>query len=68
MAQIAHINTLAGYVHFLLSGKRAVGAGEAAGMFPINGLEYDKTMLKKFSQEAARLGCPWNIAHSPPGC
>lgn len=66
VAQIAHINTLAGYVHFLLSGKRAVGAGEAAGMFPINGLEYDKTMLEKFSQEAARLGCPWNIAQLLP--
>lgn len=66
VAQIAHINTLAGYAHFLLSGKRAVGAGEAAGMFPINGLEYDETMLEKFSQEAARLGCPWKIAQLLP--
>lgn len=66
VGEVAHITTLAGYVHFLLSGKRAVGAGEAAGMFPINGLVYDKTMLEKFSLEAARLHYSWNIAQLLP--
>lgn len=62
VAEVAHITTLAGYVHFLLTGKRVVGAGEAAGMFPINGLDYDAEMLEKFAREAARLGCRWDIA------
>lgn len=47
--QIAHITTLAGYIHFLLTGKRAVGIGEASGMFPVNGKDYDEGMLGKFS-------------------
>ncbi|MDE6598603.1 MAG: FGGY-family carbohydrate kinase, partial [Oscillospiraceae bacterium] len=46
--QIAHITTLAGYIHFLLTGKRAVGIGEASGMFPVSGNDYDKDMLGKF--------------------
>lgn len=46
--QIAHITTLAGYIHFLLTGRRVVGIGEASGMFPIDGGGYDKTMLDKF--------------------
>lgn len=46
--EIAHITTLAGYIHFLLTGKRAVGIGEASGMFPISGNNYDKNMLEKF--------------------
>ena len=46
--QIAHITTLAGYIHFLLTGKRVVGIGEASGMFPVNGNGYDEDMLGKF--------------------
>ena len=46
--EIAHITTLAGYIHFLLTGKRVVGVGEASGMFPISGNNYDKNMLEKF--------------------
>ena len=46
--EIAHITTLAGYIHFLLRGRRVVGVGEASGMFPISGNNYDKNMLEKF--------------------
>lgn len=46
--EISHITTLAGYIHFLLTGRRVVGIGEASGMFPISGNGYDKDMLKKF--------------------
>ncbi|MDE6132702.1 MAG: FGGY-family carbohydrate kinase [Oscillospiraceae bacterium] len=46
--RIAHINTLAGYIHFLLTDKRVVGIGEASGMFPINNGGYDTVMLDKF--------------------
>ena len=47
VTEVAHISTLAGYVHFLLTGERAAGAGEAAGMFPIDGLAYNAGMLEK---------------------
>ena len=47
---IAHITTLAGYVHYMLTGVNAVGVGEASGMFPIDSetLDYDRGMLDKF--------------------
>ncbi len=47
---IAYITTLAGYVHFVLTGERFMGIGEASGMFPIDSekLCYDEEMVKKF--------------------
>ncbi len=47
---IAHITTLAGYVHYLLTGENVLGVGEASGMFPIDSetLDYDAAMLEKF--------------------
>ena len=47
---IAHVTTLAGYVHYLLTGENVLGVGEASGMFPIDSetLTYDAAMLGKF--------------------
>ena len=45
---IAHLNTLAGFVHFLLTGKRELGIGDASGMFPVRDGAYDAAMLEKF--------------------
>lgn len=59
--QIAHITTLAGYVHFMLTGVNAVGIGEASGMFPIDSpiRSYNEEMLQKFQQLTAEQ--PWSI-------
>ncbi len=53
--QVAHITTLAGYIHYMLTGVNAVGIGEASGMFPIDstGLCFDDAMLTKFDALAA---------------
>ena len=61
IARIAHITTLAGYVHYMLTGVNAVGIGEASGMFPIDSSEncYDEDMLRKF--EKLTENQPWNI-------
>lgn len=48
--QIAHINTLAGYIHFLLTGERSVGVGEASGIFPIENGSYNEKYLEKLSE------------------
>lgn len=45
---IARITTLAGYIHYLLTGKHEVGIGDASGMFPICENDYDNEMIKKF--------------------
>ena len=65
--QIAHITTLAGYVHFMLTGVNAVGVGEASGMFPIDSETgtYDEKMLQKF--EHLTENQPWNIRDILPG-
>ena len=49
---IAYITTLAGYVHYKLTGKKVMGVGEASGMFPIdsNTNRYDAEMVKKFNE------------------
>ena len=49
---IAYLTTLAGYVHWILTGVKAVGIGEASGMFPISGQDYDGTMLARFQEMA----------------
>ena len=47
---IAYLTTLAGYIHWQLTGKKVMGVGEASGMFPIDSktLDYDEGMLQKF--------------------
>ncbi len=48
---IAYLTTLAGYIHWRLTGEKVMGVGEASGMFPIDSTkcDYDVTMLQKFN-------------------
>lgn len=64
--EIAHITTLAGYIHYILTGKRVVGVGEASGMFPISGGGFDNAMLEKFSGAASAHGFSQNIREVLP--
>ena len=61
--QIAHITTLAGYVHYMLTGINAIGVGEASGMFPIDSEKncYDEVMLSKFNELPAIKGQNWKL-------
>ena len=46
---IAFLTTLSGYVHYMLTGRKALGAGEASGMFPLGkDSRYDGAMLSEF--------------------
>ena len=66
--QIAHITTLAGYVHYMLTGINAVGVGETSGMFPINSeaLDYDREMMEKFNELVKSRDLPWTLANILP--
>ncbi len=66
VSQIAHITTLAGYIHFLLTGKRELGVGEASGMFPVVNNNYDFTMLEKFNNIIKDRSFKWNIENILP--
>ncbi len=63
VSRIAHLTTLAGYIHATLTGVHAVGIGEASGMFPIDSaaLDYDQTMVEKFDRLPAMEKLPWKL-------
>lgn len=60
---ISYITTLAGYVHYKLTGKKALGIGDASGMFPIDSdiNDYNQEMLEKFSNLETVKQFDWNI-------
>lgn len=65
--RIARLDTLAVYVHYLLTGRHEAGSGEAAGMFPISGADsYDGGMLEKFRQLVKPYEFGWDIADILP--
>ena len=46
---VSFFTTLSGYVHYRLTGKKVLGIGDASGMFPILGKDYDGQMIEKFN-------------------
>lgn len=68
VSRLAHLTTLAGYVHFLFTGKHVMGVGEASGMFPIDSatLDYDTAMLDQFDGLVKKMGYSWNIREVLP--
>jgi sugar (pentulose or hexulose) kinase len=60
---ISHQTTLAGYVHWKLTGQKVMGIGEASGMFPINSKtnDYDKRMMKLFNEQLKAKKLPWKL-------
>ena len=61
--EVDHITTLAGYIHYLLTGRREVGVGEASGIFPIDSVTgtYDADMIAKLSAKLKEHGFPKDI-------
>lgn len=55
---VASVFTLAAYMHYKLTGKKVIGVGDAAGMFPIDSdaLDYDSGMADKFDALMAKAG------------
>ena len=60
---IAHLETLASYVHYKLSGKKVIGIGDASGIFPIDEKTgtYSADLLDKFSDIKKVAGYDWNV-------
>jgi len=63
VSEITYITTLAGYIHWKLTGQKVMGVGEASGMFPIDATtrDYDAVMLDKFSNLEKVKIMPWDI-------
>ena len=60
---ISHLTTLAGYVHWKLTGQKVLGVGEASGMFPIDSTtnDYDQRKLALFNQRLAAEQIAWKL-------
>ena len=65
---IDYITTLEAYVHWKLTGKRVLGIGDAAGMFPIDceTKDYKEEMVQKFDELVAPYGFPWKLRDIMP--
>lgn len=64
--KIDFLTTLAGYVHWKLTGKKVLGVGEASGVFPIDSTtnDYDAAMLSKLDKKLDSLS--WKISDILP--
>ena len=64
---IAFLTTLSGYVHYMLTGRKALGAGEASGMFPLGkDSRYDGAMLSEFDALVSQKSLGWKLADILP--
>jgi len=63
IGDISHLTTLAGYVHWKLTGQKVLGVGEASGMFPIDSKinDYDKRMVGQFNEQLKAENILWKL-------
>ena len=63
VGKIKYLTTLAGYIHWRLTGEKVLGIGDASGMFPIDSStkDYDKTMMDKFDAITAEAGYDFKL-------
>ena len=61
--EIATVDTLAAYVHHLLTGEHVLGIGDASGMFPIDTdkKDYNERMIGQFMDLIAEYKYPWSF-------
>jgi sugar (pentulose or hexulose) kinase len=64
---ISFLTTLAGYIHWQLTGEKVLGIGDASGVFPIDDhtRQYDSTMMSKFDKLTEQY--PWTLSDILPG-
>lgn len=60
---ISFFTTLAGYIHWQLTGKKVLGIGDASGMIPVNPdtKNYREDMVKKFDELIAPKNLGWKL-------
>ena len=60
---IKYLTTLAGYVHWQVTGQFVLGVGDASGMIPVdpNTKTYDAEMVRKFDELIAPKGFSWKL-------
>ena len=63
VGEIDFLTTLAGYIHWQLTGEKVLGVGDASGMIPVDPAtkQYDATMVAKFDELVAPRGFGWKL-------
>ena len=65
---INFVTTLSSYIHYLLTGEKNIGIGDASGIFPIDStaMNYDASMLDIFEEKIVEYKFPWKIREILP--
>lgn len=65
---VSFFTTLAGYVHWKLTGEKVLGVGDASGMFPIDVKTgtYDAAMVDQFNRLIADRSFAWKLEEILP--
>ena len=60
---ISYLTTLAGYIHWQITGKKVLGIGDASGMLPIDSTskDFSKEMIEKFDKLVEPYGFNWKL-------
>nr|WP_278754391.1 FGGY-family carbohydrate kinase [Bifidobacterium catenulatum] len=68
IGKVDYVTTLAGYVHWKLTGKKVLGVGDASGMFPIDPTThtYETEFIEKFNAIPEVAAQPWKLADLLP--
>lgn len=63
LSQISFLTTLAGYIHWKLTGNKVLGIGEASGVFPVDlqTKTYHSGMMEQFGKLTADKALPWTL-------
>ena len=69
LKDVCYVTTLAGYIHWKLTGEKVVSVGDASGIFPIDSetMDYDAAMMDKFEALISRFGFGWKAKDVLPG-
>ena len=68
VSRVRTLTTLAGYIHWQLTGEKVLGIGDASGMFPVSSAEhtYDREKLALYEAHNAPRGLPWHLEELLP--
>ena len=68
VSQISFLTTLAGYVHWKLTGRKVLGVGEASGAFPIDveKKDFHADMMRQFNELVADKNYGWKLEEILP--
>ncbi|HLQ39465.1 MAG TPA: FGGY family carbohydrate kinase, partial [Tetragenococcus sp.] len=66
--KVTYFTTLAGYIHWRLTGQKVLGIGDASGMFPIDikTKNYDQRLVTRFDQLVADKHFSWQLSDLLP--